>query len=464
MSDTNPKSRSSNKKTNLTALEAENKLLHKECEALRRRTESVAKANAHAAELMVKLEEVNNDLKIEIEKRKLAEESSQESEKRYKTLYESSLDAIMILAPPSWKFIAGNGAAVKMFGAKDEKEFISTGPWDVSPEYQPDGQLSSEKASKMIKKAMKEGFNYFEWQHKRLDGNEFFASVLLTRIELNGEQLLLGAVRNITKIKQTEEYLREAKEAAEEANKMKSQFLANTSHELRTPLHGILSFCRFGIKEYATAKPEALLDYFQTIEESAKTLLNLLNDLLDLAKLEAGKMKFEYLLADLNILCEQVIDEFRSVFLERDLTIHSECSVGEKISVDAEKIKQVLRNLISNASKFSPEGSSINICMHERGDIVLVTVCDQGPGVPEDELETVFEKFVQSSKTRTGAGGTGLGLAICREIITAHKGRIWAENGPEGGAVFSFEIPLPKKAKSEEFATVVTGDDSGVQD
>ncbi|GAG04530.1 unnamed protein product, partial [marine sediment metagenome] len=201
-------------------------------------------------------------------------------------------------------------------------------------------------------------------------------------------------------------------------------------------------------------------DYFQTIEESAETLLTLLNDLLDLTKLETGKMKFEYVPTDLSILCDQIIDEFRSMFSERNLTIRCECNVNKEVAVDAEKIKQVLRNLISNAGKFSPDGGAIDVYMHQREDTVLAVVCDQGPGVPDDELEAVFDKFVQSSKTNTGAGGTGLGLAICQEIITAHKGRIWAENRSEGGAVFSFEIPLSVDANAEESVLVGAGNDS----
>jgi len=148
-----------------------------------------------------------DELNREITERKQAEKTLRESEIRYKTLYESSRDAIMILAPPSWKFTAGNSTTVEMFMAKDEEEFISKGPWEVSPEYQPDGQLSSEKAKAMIEKAMKEGSNFFEWQHKRLNGQDFPATVLLTRIELEGRKLLQATVRDITERKQAEQQL-----------------------------------------------------------------------------------------------------------------------------------------------------------------------------------------------------------------------------------------------------------------
>jgi PAS domain S-box-containing protein len=251
--------------------------------------------------------------------------------------------------------------------------------------------------------------------------------------------------------KQAEQELLIAKRQAEAANQAKSDFLANMSHELRTPLHAILSFASFGIKKYTTAKPEKILDYFNRIKKSGTTLLNLLNNLLDLSKLESGKTTFAFEPTDLVMLVKSVTDEFEMLLSERDLSIqHESCELNEEVLLDAEKIKQVLRNLLNNAVKFSPDGGSINVVVYRSGGSIGVSISDRGPGIPENELEAVFDKFVQSSKTNTGAGGTGLGLAICHEIITEHKGRIWAQNRPEGGVVLSFEIPLSIHTYSQE--------------
>lgn len=173
----------------------------------------------------------------------------------------------------------------------------------------------------------------------------------------------------------------------------------------------------------------------------------LLNDLLDLAKLEAGKMRLEFTPTDLGVLVSLVADEFASLVAERHLTIR--CRVpetGPVVSMDAERIKQVLRNLLSNAVKFSPEGGVVTVIAGVADGRAVVTVADEGPGIPDDELETVFDKFVQSSKTKSGAGGTGLGLSICREILAAHHGRIRAANNPGPGATFTFELPLAPAA------------------
>jgi len=227
------------------------------------------------------------------------------------------------------------------------------------------------------------------------------------------------------------------------ANRAKSEFLANMSHELRTPLHSIISFASFGVKKHTSAEREKLLDYFSRIRQSGRTLLELLDDLLDLAKLESRKTVFTFEPTDVRSLVESMKNELEALLSERRLEMR--CGVTdfhEPVKLDSDKIKQVLRNLLNNAIKFSPQGGIIDVQIYGVDGFVRVSVLDEGPGIPPDELEAVFDKFVQSSKTKTGAGGTGLGLAICREIIAAHRGRIWAENRLRGGAVFSFEIPL----------------------
>jgi signal transduction histidine kinase len=251
---------------------------------------------------------------------------------------------------------------------------------------------------------------------------------------------------------QLEATVQEANRLAKEAvvaNRAKSEFLANMSHELRTPLHSIISFASFGVKKHTSAEREKLLDYFSRIRQSGRTLLYLLDDLLDLAKLESRKTVFTFEPTDVRSLVESMKKEMEALLSERRLEMRCGATdFHEPVKLDSDKIKQVFRNLLNNAIKFSPQGGIIDVHIYGVDGFngvdgfVRVSVLDDGPGIPPDELEVVFDKFVQSSKTKTGAGGTGLGLAICREIIAAHKGRIWAENRPEGGAVFSFEIPL----------------------
>jgi len=247
-----------------------------------------------------------------------------------------------------------------------------------------------------------------------------------------------------------------AKEAAEAANKSKSDFLANMSHELRTPMHGILSFAKFGATKFKKADREKLKGYFDNISESGTRLLNLLNSLLDLAKLESGKDELTLAKTDINVIADNVKNELEALASDKGVILITEYKKPELIvECDAEKISQVIRNLYGNALKFTPEGKHITLSIDfseiTRGKrltdtkltkSVVVRISDEGVGIPEDELKLVFDKFAQSSKTDTGAGGTGLGLAICNEIITKHHGKIWAENNTYEGATFIFEIPL----------------------
>jgi len=238
----------------------------------------------------------------------------------------------------------------------------------------------------------------------------------------------------------------EAKEAAETANIAKSEFLANMSHELRTPMHAILSFSRFGLKKIDSAPAEKIVDYFEKIEQSGARLLNLVNDLLDLSKLESGKFDMEFKSNDLVEITNHIISEFEVISKEKIVKIVLD-SVQPKVIVDCDnsKLEQVIRNLISNAVKFTPKNSMISVDISHSfssQDKIRFSVTDEGIGIPADELLSVFDKFVQSSKTKSGAGGTGLGLAISKEIIEMHQGSIVAENSVNGGAVFWFELPV----------------------
>ncbi|MCB1889343.1 MAG: HAMP domain-containing histidine kinase [Rhodocyclaceae bacterium] len=231
-----------------------------------------------------------------------------------------------------------------------------------------------------------------------------------------------------------------ARRAAEEANLAKNQFLMNMSHELRTPMHAVLAYAQLGIEK---GEEERLKRYFERIQSSARGLLVLLGDLLDLARLESGRMAFTFRPVDLVQLVDATVAEFSPEAQKRGIALAVEGTFADvRFALDEARFMQVLRNLVSNALKFSPEGSTIALALTRPGDGGFrLSVTDEGIGIPDDELERVFDKFVQSSKTRTGAGGTGLGLAICREIVEAHGGRIIALPRDAGGTEIRIDLP-----------------------
>ena len=260
------------------------------------------------------------------------------------------------------------------------------------------------------------------------------------RVGLLDTQVLLVAQAQLLSLSRLVE---EQRDAAESANRSKSEFLANISHELRTPLHGILSYAKFGLNETTAAEQSELHEFFHNVDHCADNLLHLVNDLLDLSKLEAGRMTFEFRPVDFGKLMEMVIDEFRSFCAEREITIGYQAPQETITAIVApDRIQQVVFNLLSNAAKFSPPQGVISVRLRRTDESLLLTVSDEGPGIPPDELEAVFDKFVQSSKTKSSKGGTGLGLAICRKIVNGHEGRIWVENNAAAGCTFFCELPI----------------------
>lgn len=260
-------------------------------------------------------------------------------------------------------------------------------------------------------------------------------------------------------------YLREqlelikAKEQAEYANTSKSEFLSNMSHELRTPMHAILSYADLGLKGLDSEKDEKLVKYLNNILLSADRLLSLSNDLLDLSKLEAGKMEFKMQRGYLVDVIDRSMSELESLLKTKEIHVDivgSDIVKTRALFYDSHQMIQVFVNLLSNAIKFSPVQSTITLsfedseCIFEgkrRFPALLCGVKDQGMGIPENELDAVFDKFIQSSTTKTGAGGTGLGLSITKEIVKGHRGDIWVTNNKEGGACFHVLLPLGRRAE-----------------
>ncbi len=240
-----------------------------------------------------------------------------------------------------------------------------------------------------------------------------------------------------------------AKEAAERANKSKSEFLANMSHELRTPLHSILSFSHFGLTRLDKVDSKKIHSYFEKIHYSGEVQLNLVNDLLDLSRLESNDIDLFFDPCDLLSISKKIIYGLSSLCEEKKIKIYLDEKVEyARIYADKNKVEQLVRNLIANAIKFSPENSTINIAINQTESIVQLEVEDQGPGIPDEEKNSIFDKFNQSSRTRTGAGGTGLGLAICAQIMHHHQGTIRVEDSVAGDDCSGarFVVTFPKSA------------------
>jgi len=247
------------------------------------------------------------------------------------------------------------------------------------------------------------------------------------------------AIHNARLFREIEEKSRQL----EIASRHKSQFLANMSHELRTPLNAILGYTELIVDGIYGEVPEKIMEVLERVQNSGRHLLGLINDVLDLSKMEAGQLTLaleEYSLAE---VVQTVYSAVESLAAEKRIGLR--LSIGPELPVgrgDERRLSQVLLNLVGNAIKFTEVGEVGMKAIVSDGRFV-VSVSDTGPGISEADQETIFQEFQQLDDSSTKAkGGTGLGLSIARRIVELHGGRIWVESSPGRGATFSFSLPV----------------------
>jgi len=275
------------------------------------------------------------------------------------------------------------------------------------------------------------------------------------------------------RLKRGMEELHQAKETAEFASRSKTDFLSNMSHELRTPLNAIIGFTEVVIDQHFGELNETQQEYLQDVLQSSNHLLAIINDILDLSKVEAGKMELETTNVDLVAVLNGSIFMVKEKAMKHDIDVSVDAPEAlETLVADERKIKQVIFNLLSNAVKFTPDGGSIvltaetvdggwlvrhlPVAHREKAAFLLsdssrpfmkVSVADTGVGIKKGNFDKIFRPFQQEdNSTSRKFGGTGLGLTLCRKIISLHGGWIWVASREGEGSVFSFVVPLRPEA------------------
>ena len=262
-------------------------------------------------------------------------------------------------------------------------------------------------------------------------------------------QYQLKQHHTINELKKRARELERAKISAEVATQAKSEFFANISHELRTPMHGILSYARFGLKRINKAPREKLEEYFHEIEGSGKRLLNLLNDSLELAKLEAGRVEYDLQVRDIVAEVETVADELAHLAEEKQMTLVTSTPRHPlPVLFDRLWLSRVIRTLVVNSIQSSGPDDTIRIetkkqpANRMKDNRVEISIIGQGVDIPEEEINQVFDKLLHNSMTRGDCHGTAMGLSICRQIVQDHHGTIRARSNPDGGTIFSLVLPV----------------------
>ncbi|MFG6416627.1 ATP-binding protein [Roseateles sp. DC23W] len=311
-----------------------------------------------------------------------------------------------------------------------------------------DAELHAEQDARLLAHG---GKARYETQVLHRDGSR--RDMVLTKVVVPGDggepAGILCTLMDVSEFRDAERATREARDAAERASREKSAFVANISHELRTPLQAILGFSELGcVRGRDNAR---LAGMFNDIHHSGQRMLALVNDLLDVSKIESAVGTFELERCDLREIVQAVLREVDPLLAQRGLRVALTLADEPLIArLDPTRIHQAIRNVIANAIKFSPQDGALQVaCLASESDTLTLTVADRGPGIPPGELESIFEAFVQSSRTQDGSGGTGLGLAICRKILDIHGGQIWADNRVGGGAVFTLVLPQRPSGDSQ---------------
>jgi PAS domain S-box-containing protein len=381
---------------------------------------------------------VNRD----ISNRKLAQKALEESEIRYRHIFESILDGVIIYNMNK-EIVQVNKMTTQMYGYT-YADFTQTA------------------TSRYIHPAQNIDFvgviNHLENNYDKMfegesiditkSGEKFFVNVKGRLIKYNNQPHLLIIVRDITHIKQAERDIVKAKEKAVQSEHLKSAFLANMSHEIRTPMNSIIGFSDLlGDDDISKDEKE---HFIKIIRQNGNQLMNIINDIIDISKIEAGQIKLNYERIDLCETFKDIYNMFELSSKEKGLKLILKSSHPEDeyfIRTDELRLKQILINLISNALKFTHNGFiefGCNIIDHEKS--IHFYVKDTGIGISKDKQEEIFQRFMQAElKTTKLYGGTGLGLAISQGLVHTFRGQLWLESEEGMGSTFNFSIPLIHK-------------------
>jgi len=402
------------------------------------------------------LARVRNVLKLKA-KRKEAEETLLKSEEKFRRLFEDHLAIKLLIDPISGAIVDANKSASDYYGwTRDELKGKIISEINM---------LSPDEIKVNIENVISQKKNKFEFKHRLKNGSVRDVEVISSVIEIEEQKMLHSIIFDISYRKQVEGALIQAKEKAEESDRLKTAFLQNMSHEIRTPMNAIMGFSSLLVGSY---KNKAQLEqYSEIITHRSNDLLEIIDDILNISKIESGQMtvnneviKLKAFFADLSAYFYGYQERMGKQQIPFNLQAPDDLT-SIAIYTDKVKLRQIFINLLSNAFKFTKSGKIEGGCKFDADQNLVFYVFDTGIGIPEDKQEKIFERFEQLDQSSTKAtGGTGLGLSIARGLVELLDGKIWLESELGKGTSFYFSIPvnivdaeIPAQASTQHDAT-----------